>query len=308
MTYVIRDSDTIHILYEGVQQKIFEIDGKALHPLYPVDNLVGYIKEVEKKFKKNKHKSLVDVLYEVDSSCAECMLVAEADNVAKLHYSQKFKEEIKLFSSTCQIRNLTTPFQISKTFNGKTNIIYPSETEIHLPPKNYKDFWEKFSKKANEKNNKTYEIMRRFTDIFGNAFTSTSIMYILDASPCRVPSFKKFEEFCDKMLTDLEFKNETSEYYKSLFSSGKQEEKSTRGIPPCVDYIHEIFDEFQHIGDIWEYYRCFLKEGPIKAIKRTKPDDVRFANLFFCFVSSPVWLYYSWPLIKKGAEFATHIL
>lgn len=247
MTYVIRNSDTIHILYEGVQQKIFEIDGKALHPLYPVDNLVGYIKEVEKKFKQSKNKNLVEVLYEVDSLCAECMLVAEADNVAKLHYSEKFKEEL-IIAKDDEIKTLTTPIQISKTKKGCTEIFYPAETEIPILPRNYENFFGNFSSKLNDKNTRTYEMMRRYVDLFGVAECITRFLSLLNKEFYyhKIPSFEKFEKICDELLTNLEVWNEKSSYRENKFFYGKKRDGCMMGaVPPHLYAMCDLEDKFK---------------------------------------------------------------
>ena len=272
MTYVIRESSSVHIIYEGTQQKIFEIGGKVLHELYPVDNLIGYVRDVEKAYKKSRNKNLADILREVDASCAECMFVGEVDNTAKLHYNKKFQEELKIESHDNKIKNLTTPLQISKTTNGKTKIFYPAETEIHILPSNYKNFFGNFSRKANERNTKIYDLMKRYVDLFGNAECITRFLMLLDGEfyHHKIPSFNKFEKICDKLLAASEIWNEKYPYKSNSFFYGKKEGDLVMGaVPPYLDAMSELEDTF--CPDDSESLRPQLR----KMYWRTYTDDVQ---------------------------------
>ncbi len=207
MMYIIKEQASLFVICEGVQQKIFEIGGKVLCPLYPVDNLVNYLKEVEHVHKRNKNKSLVDVLHQVDSSCAECMFVGEADNFVKMHYNQKFKEELKIEIFVSNVRCIDSPLQFSVTKKGKTEIFYPAETELQIIPSNYKNFFGNLSRKANEINTKLHNIIERYVDLFGHAYCITKTLDLLEEgmSSGTLRSFEKFNEICDKLLTDEEF-------------------------------------------------------------------------------------------------------
>lgn len=268
MIYVIRKQSFIQIIYEGIEQKLFEIDNKIVHPLYPVDNLIGYLKEVEKVYKKSRNKNLVDVLRQVDSSCADCMLVgeAEAGKSSKLNYNQELKNEIHFVGGNKEIRNLHTPFQISYADEGKTQIFYPDETEIIFVPRNYKNFFGKFSHKANKRNAKTYEIMKRYTELFGNAYCAIQILYFVtkDAYYKKIPSFKKFEKVCEKMLDELEYNNEKFPYLNITRFYGKRLAGHEKGIvPPHVESIcnlekalnlNSLYDLDFHKTCLWGVY------------------------------------------------------